>query len=91
MFTIYRSPSLSVRQFGLFGGERLNFSVSILVNSLFYVFVSRHRRANRSFAVTKRVAVFGRCSQSVERRKKWRGNGAEAKEEAEFNEARRAQ
>ena len=72
-----------MRQFGLFGGERLNFSVSILVNWLFYVFVSRHSTANRSFAVTKRVAVFGRCSQWDERHKKWRGNGPEAKEEAQ--------
>ena len=71
--------------------EKHNFSVSISGELAFYPFVSGRPAANRSFAVTKRVAVFGRWSQSVERRKKWRGNGAEAKEEAEGNEARRAQ
>ena len=82
MFTIYRSPSLSVRQFGLFGGERHNFSVSISGQLTFsHICVGTGRE--QEFCRHKEGAVFGRCSQWVEREKKWRGNGAEAKEEAE--------
>ena len=73
LFTIYRSPSLTVRQFGLFGArQEQNFLSPFLENSRFYVFVSVGDRQRTGVLPSQRGSL---CSGGVVSRSRGERSG----------------